>query len=210
MIRAQADAKALEKTDPKQKKKPGDKGEDKFLPYSYVAHDDVTHEAKAVLTKHGILFSPMLKEMTQEGNRTKAVVDGHFTNVDKPEETLSYLGIGYGCDGADKGPGKAMTYAKKMILQNALLLDSADDIEGDQKVAFEPSSKSEAQRDAEALTEVAVKAWADAYRDALRGCKSKKDLLRVRAENAAMMKKIPEATKDYFVDMIAGLEGTLE
>lgn len=205
MIRAQADAKALEKTKPK-----GNSEGAKFLANGYVAHDTVTHEAVRILTAQGIHFQPYLKAHAQEGNRTTVDMEGVFTNVDKPEERLTFLGFGYGVDQSDKGPGKAMSYAKKMVLSQALLLNTHEDIE-QQNTAFEPEVSAPAVRAAEATVDAAIKTWADAYRDALRGCSNKKDLARIRAENANMMKNpaVPEATKDYFVDMIAQLESSL-
>lgn len=207
MMRAQAMAEKLNKIDPKTKT---GKDDNKGLPYSYVSHDDVTHEAKRILTQNGILFSPFLTELTQDGNRTRAVVNGVFTNVDKPDERLEYLGIGYGIDGSDKGPGKALSYAKKYILQQALLLDTAEDNEANQNSEFKSDSATKAQADAEALSEAAIRTWGDAYREALRGCKTKKDLARIRAENAPMMKRVPPVTAEYFSDMIAELESALE
>ncbi len=208
MMRAQHQASALAKVDPKDKDK--GKGKEGGLPYSYVSHDDVTHEAKRVLTTNGILFSPFMQEMTQEGNRTRVVVRGVFTNVDDPADQLEFLGIGYGVDGSDKGPGKALSYAKKYILQQALMLDTAEDNEANQTTEFRPVNATKAEQESEALSDVTIKSWADAYREALRGCKTKKDLAKIRAENATMMKRIPETTAEYFIDMIAQLEGALE
>lgn len=200
MIRAQAMAKALETT------KPAAGGGAKFK--EYVSHDTVTHEAKRILPANGILFQPLIKSFTQNGNRCEVHMTGRFTNVDKPDEYLDYEGIGFGVDGSDKGPGIAMSYAKKMCIGQALLLNTKEDIE-EHSNEFKPETKPEAVRDAEATTEAAVKQWGDAFRDALRGAKSIADLKRIRAENADMMKRIPEATRDYFIDMIAQLEGAL-
>ena len=124
MIRAQAEAKKLEKTKPAE----GSEGA-KFLKNGYVAHDVVTHEAVRILTAHGIHFQPYLKSHAQDGNRTVIDMEGVFTNVDNPEERLTFLGFGYGVDGSDKGPGKAMSYAKKMVLTQALMLNTHEDIE---------------------------------------------------------------------------------
>lgn len=207
MIRAQADAKALEKT------KPAGNGEAGagFLKNGYISHDVVTHEAARLLPKHGIHFQPYLKSHTQEGNRTVVEMEGVFTNVDKPEERLSFLGFGYGIDSSDKGPGKAMSYAKKMVLSQALMLNTHEDIENhDNK--FEPETKTAAQKEAEALTEATLRSWGDAYKAALDGCKTLKDLKRIRAENANMMNHpgVPQVTKDYFIDKIQALQETLE
>jgi len=200
MIRAQAAAKALETTKPKQGS--GAKFQE------YISHDTVAHEAKRVLPQHGVLFQPLIKTFTQNGNRTEVVMTGKFTNVDNPAEYLEYEGIGYGVDSSDKGPGIAMSYAKKMVISQALLLNTKEDIE-EHSNEFKPEADSAAVREAEATTEVVIKAWADSYREALRGAKTLADLKRIRAENVSMMQKVPEATRSYFVDMITELESTL-
>ncbi len=204
MIKAQASAKALEKTKPKNTE---DKG---FLKNGYISHEVVTHEAVRILTAQGIHFQPYLVKYSQEGNRTLAEIKGVFTNVDKPDERLEFMGFGYGVDASDKGPGKAMSYAKKMVLAQALMLNTHEDIE-QSNTNFEPTVSAPAVKEAQASMEAAVKSWADAYRMALRGCINIKDLKQVRAENASMMNSptLPEATKAYFVDMIAQLEGAL-
>lgn len=205
MIRAQAAAKAIEKVKP-------DAGSDgaKFLRGGYISHDAVTHEAARLLTAQGIHFQPYVKAHSQEGNRTMVEINGVFTNVDKPEERLEFLGFGYGVDPSDKGPGKAMSYAKKMVLAQALMLNTHEDIE-QQNTTFEPAITAPAVRQAEATVDAAIKTWADAYRRALVGCSSAKELKTIRAENANMMNSpsVPQATKDYFVDMITQLESSL-
>lgn len=204
MIRAQAAARALEKTQPT-----GDGAQ--FLRNGYISHDTVTHEARRLLTMHGIHFQPYIKSHSQEGNRTIVEMEGVFTNVDKPEEKLIFLGFGYGIDSSDKGPGKALSYAKKMVLSQALLLNTHEDIE-EQNSKFEPEQKSAAVKEAEALTEATLRSWGDAYKAALDGCKNLKDLKRIRAENANMMNHpgVPQITKDYFVDKVTALQETLE
>jgi hypothetical protein len=207
MMRAQASAKALEKT---KGKSSDDKGA-AFLKNGYISHEVVTHEAVRILTAQGIHFQPYLKTHGQDGNRTTVEMEGVFTNVDKPEEQLKFLGFGYGVDGSDKGPGKAMSYAKKMVLSQALLLTTHEDIEKHDQ-AFEPQVKAGVVKDAEAAMDAAIRTWADAYRAALRGCATLKDLKQIRADNANMMNNpaVPEATKSYFVDMITNLESTLQ
>lgn len=210
MIRAQAASKALEKTDPKKGKT--DKKEAGGLPYDYVTHDDVTHEGKRVLVENGVLFVPLVDEFKQDGNRTFIKMTGRCFNVDDTTQFIDYPGYGYGVDGSDKGPGKAMSYAKKMCIQQALLLNTSEDVEADQATKYEATSRSDAEKSAAALTDVAIKSWADAYNRALTGCRTLKDLKQVRAENTPMMNNpgIPQVTKDFFLDKITALEGTLE
>ena len=205
MIRAQAAAKALEKVKPEAG---GDAA--KFLKGGYISHDAVTHEAAKLLTAHGIHFQPYVKSHAQEGNRTIVEINGVFTNVDKPEERLEFLGFGYGIDQSDKGPGKAMSYAKKMVLSQALMLNTHEDIE-ESSANFEPRVTPAAVKEAEASIDAAVKTWADAFKRALDGCADKKTLAKIRAENAHMMKShaVPDVTKEFFGAIIAQLVSDL-
>lgn len=213
MIRAQAMAKRLEK----ENKVEGNAGNgrsngggDSFFKNGYITHDAVTAESMRVLTRNGLHFQPILKSHKQDGNRTVVEIDGVITNVDNPDEQLTFPGVGYGVDSSDKGPGKAMSYAKKMCLSQALMLNTHEDIEASD-TPFEPANASAAAREAAAVTDTAIKAWADTYRAALSNCKSLPDLKRLRAENAHMMNhaRVPEITKEFFIDMITQLEGAL-
>ena len=112
---------------------------------------------------------------------------------------------------ADNASAKAYTNANKQILTKTLNMTTVEDDAG-VDVPHEPDGRGKAVRDAEAMTDAAVKSWADAYRAALRGCTTKKDLGRIRADNAHMMRNagVPQATRDYFADMISELEAALE
>lgn len=90
--------------------------------YAFVTHDAVTDEAVRVLTEHGIHFLPTLASWCQQGNRTVVEIIGHFYNVDDPTDFIALRSFGYGHDDEDKGPGKAMSYAKKYCLLQGLLL----------------------------------------------------------------------------------------
>jgi len=213
MIRAQAQAKKLEKEGAN--KPNGGSGKDRergegFYANGFITHDAVTHEAMRILTRNGLHFQPILKAYKQEGNRTIIDMDGVITNVDKPEERLVFPGFGYGVDPSDKGPGKAMSYAKKMVLSQALMLNTHEDIEA-HNTEFQPAAEPRQVKEAQAMTEATVKAWADAFKRALDGCGTQKDLKRIRAENAHMMQSehLPEVTREYFASMIAQLESDL-
>lgn len=94
----------------------------------------------------------------------------------------------------------------KMLGMSTLEDDSAE------ATPHEPEHKPRAIKNAEALTDVVIKSWADNYKAALDSCKTAKQLHQLRADNAHMMKNpgVPQVTKDYFLDKIEALEGTLE
>lgn len=181
--------------------------------YSYkgISSAQVIARAKAALIKHGILYMPEVDRASakQDGNKTTIWVTGRFENVDDPSEHIERGTFGSGTDNADNGYAKAFTNANKQILTKTLNMTTVED-ETLTEVQHQPDSKPKAQADAEALSEAAIRTWGDAYREALRGCKTKKDLSRIRAENANMMKRVPAVTAEYFADMIAELESALE
>jgi hypothetical protein len=179
--------------------------------YKGISAAQVVARAKAALIAHGVLYTAEIDRTSVklDGNKTTLWVVGTFENVDDENDKRVVGMWGEGTDNSDNGHAKAFTNGNKQILSKQLNLTTVEE-ETKTETPHERDHKNAAQRDAEALTDVAIKQWADAFRDALRGAKTVKDLARIRAENADMMKRIPEATRDYFVDMISGLEGTLE
>lgn len=212
MIRAQHQARRLEKENKQEANANGasrEKG-DAFYKNGYITHDAVTAEAMRILTANGIHYQPFVKGYKQDNNRTIVDIEGVFTNVDKPDERLVFPSFGYGVDTSDKGPGKAMSYAKKMNLSQALMLNTHEDIEA-ANVDYAPAAAPAQIKQAQAETEAAIKSWADAFKHALDACANQKDLKKIRAENAHMMQSpsLPEVTRDYFIAMIAQLESDL-
>lgn len=182
--------------------------------YSYqgISSAQVVARAKAALIRNGVLYMPEVDAKTHKvnGNKTSVWINGVFENVDDPADTIIRGAWGEGTDNADNGSAKAFTNANKQILTKTLNMTTVED-DTLTAVEHEPESKSSAVRNAEATTEATIKSWADAYREALRGCTTKQQLGKVRAENAHMMKNptIPQPTKDYFADMISELESVL-
>ena len=180
--------------------------------YSYqgISSAQVVARAKAALLANGVLYTARIDgdKVKIDGNKTVLWVVGRFENVDDDTDVREIGMWGEGTDNSDNGHAKAFTNGNKQILSKQLNLTTVDD-ERTTDTAHERTPRSPAQREAEALSDVAIKQWADAYRDALRGAQSIKDLKRIRAENADMMKRVPDATREYFADLIAGLEGTL-
>jgi hypothetical protein len=87
--------------------------------------------------------------LDSEGKPIEKIVTGYvctifmeftFINPDAPEERMVAQGYGMGLDTQDKATGKAMSYAKKYALLNALLLETGDDPEKDVHVNVTPYS----------------------------------------------------------------------
>ncbi len=185
---AQNDAKKMEKNgknnNPKNK-------------FDYVTGDDIVNESKRILIKRGILFIPTIDSHEQVENRTQVRVLAKFINVDKPEELFESFAIGYGCDGQDKGPGKAYSYACKYVLAKTLMLNTSDDIEEFDE-EFKPAQALEsAERD--------VKLWSSNLKRAIESCTSYDALKKIRSDNSEMMKRpvVPDVTREYFENEIS-------
>lgn len=183
----------------------------KLYKYKGITSAQIVTRAKEALTGNGVLYWPEITKdaITVNGNQTAVFLVGHFINVDDPADRMTFSAWGSDTDNAGKGFMKALTNANKQVLSKALMMSTVED-ESTTDVAHEPEAKPRAQAEAEALSDMAIKTWADAYRQALLGCKNKRDLARVRSENAGMMKRVPAVTQEYFGDMIASLESTLE
>jgi hypothetical protein len=97
------------------------------MQYTIVSHDAVTAKVRPILQKHGVVYYPRAMAIEQVGNRTQAVFDVRFENIDDREDFIDVATFGYGVDPQDKGPGKAMSYGVKYALLKVLGLETGDD-----------------------------------------------------------------------------------
>lgn len=182
--------------------------------YSYkgITGAQIVARAKSALVAHGVLYTPVVQRdsLKMDGNRTMIWVDGTFVNVDDKTDCMTLGAYGEGIDNAGNAFAKAFTNANKQILSKSLNMTTVED-DTPSEIQHEPSGGGAAVREADAATDVAVKTWADAFKRALDSCGSLNELKKIRAENAHMMKsdRVPDATRDYFINKIAGLEGAL-
>ena len=97
------------------------------MQYTIVSHDAVTSKVRPILHKHGIVYYPRDMHVNQSGNRTEACFNVRFENIDDRTDFIDVATFGYGVDGQDKGPGKAMSYGVKYALLKVLGLETGDD-----------------------------------------------------------------------------------
>lgn len=103
----------------------------KGMQYRTVSHDKVTAKVRPALLDAGIVYYPVRCDYVQNGNRTECSVTVRFVNVDEPADFFDVPTLGFGVDGQDKGPGKAMSYAVKYALLKALGLETGEDPDED-------------------------------------------------------------------------------
>jgi hypothetical protein len=106
--------------------------------YRFVSHDQVTEKIHPLLVKHGVVILPTVEESIQDNNRTEVKLLMQFINIDVPTDVVTIRTIGYGIDGSDKGPGKAISYAYKYGILKTFCLETGDDPDQDQSAVYEP------------------------------------------------------------------------
>lgn len=122
--------------------------------YKAVTHDAVTAQVRPAMIKFGIICYPVLIKsvmnppmVNMDGTQAKqmryeATYDFHVINADKPEETFVSRIEAHAMDNADKAPGKAMSYAKKIFVLKLFDIESGDD---EESRYTEPENKSLSQ-----------------------------------------------------------------
>lgn len=115
-----------------------------YTQYKYATHQDITAAIKpimiawrvhmqVIITDHSyeqIRVMELNRKQEQEEKikfRSSAHVTLTFTNVDNPEEKLTYNGYGTGADAQNREDGIAHTYAYKNALIKAFMIESGDE-----------------------------------------------------------------------------------
>ena len=101
-----------------------------------VRYDEVMAMIRELLIKHGIVMVMRQTSMDQIGGlegKNQKVYQGSYemdlVNMDKPEEKVTHTAYAHGMDGGDKAPGKAHTYAAKLMLVKGFGIETGEDEE---------------------------------------------------------------------------------
>ena len=100
-----------------------------------IKYDEVMAMIRNLLIKHGIVMVVRQLEMDYlggvEGTKQK-VYQGRYeldlVNIDTPSE-VTHTTYAHGMDGGDKAPGKAQTYAMKILLVKGFGIETGEDEE---------------------------------------------------------------------------------
>lgn len=95
--------------------------------YNYLSEAKTTAEMRKQLIKHKLVLLPIQAEETKEGQITKGMYTYRLLNAENPEEYIDLMAGGQGHDSADKGSGKASTYAYKYLMWRTFAIPSNDD-----------------------------------------------------------------------------------
>lgn len=101
-----------------------------------IKYDTVIAMLRPLLIKHGVVMVvnqlKMISLGAVEGTKQK-VYEGDYSlelvNMDKPDEKITHTTSAHGMDGGDKAPGKAQTYAVKIMLTKGFALETGEDEE---------------------------------------------------------------------------------
>ena len=116
-----------------------------------VLYDDVAAMLKPLFVEHGIALeiNQSSLELVSSVSTNQKVYQGAyevaFINIDNPSEKSIHSVIAQGMDGGDKAPGKASTYALKLILTKVFLLESGVNEESRAEIAAKNETISQEQ-----------------------------------------------------------------
>jgi hypothetical protein len=118
-----------------------------------IKYDEVIAMLREHLITHGVVMvvNQISMEMVSEVGKQK-IYQGHYTmdlvNMDKPDEFVKHSAFAQGMDGGDKGPGKASTYAMKIMLVKGFGIETGEDeesrsekIEGDELISKDQAAE---------------------------------------------------------------------
>lgn len=101
-----------------------------------IKYDEVMAMLREHLINHGIVMVVRQLEMECIGGldgKNQKIYQGLYemqlVNIDAPEEIVVHTAYAQGMDGGDKGPGKAHTYAVKMMLVKGFGIETGEDEE---------------------------------------------------------------------------------
>lgn len=114
--------------------------------YNYLSEAKTTAEMRKQLVKYKLVFLPIEAKETKEGQVTHGVYTYRLVNAENPEEYIVLQAGGQGHDSADKGSGKASSYAYKYLMWRTFAIPSNDDpdqVSSDEIVQTERNKKIE-------------------------------------------------------------------
>ena len=101
-----------------------------------IKYDEVMAMIRDLLIKHGIVMVIRQTEMESMGGvegTKQQVYQGRYEmdliNMDEPSEIVTHSTYAHGMDGGDKAPGKAQTYAVKIMLVKGFGIETGEDEE---------------------------------------------------------------------------------
>lgn len=95
--------------------------------YNYLSESKTTAEMRKQLVKHKLVILPIGVNEEVRGQITQGKYTYKLVNAENPEEFIILESGGQGHDSADKGSGKASSYAYKYLMWRTFAIPSNDD-----------------------------------------------------------------------------------
>jgi hypothetical protein len=95
--------------------------------YNYLSEAKTTETLREQFVKHKIVMLPLLASESKDGQVTHGTYTYRLINAEEPGEYIDLMACGQGHDSADKGSGKASSYAYKYLLWRTFAIPSNDD-----------------------------------------------------------------------------------
>jgi hypothetical protein len=130
--------------------------------YIAVSHDTVARLLHPILAKEGIVVKVTLLDSSKEMMKDMVFYSGRYSLslIDADDgDSIEYVGEAHAMDVGDKAPGKALSYATKMLLLKAFLLETGENDE--ERVEVEEKAETISEEDAEDIMELAEKSGTD-------------------------------------------------
>ncbi len=174
----------------------------------------VLSEVRPLFLKHGVDMTPNLAERAYTGNRCDVLIDFTFERTDDSDEARVIRWGGAGTDNGDKAFAKAGTNAvKEMLKKRFLITDREDAKEAEESVEHKTDSEIGRREldDAKGRAADSIVGWASTFKAALEGCKDKRAVGRLQAENAERLASpdLPAVTRTFFNELIERLKREL-
>lgn len=113
--------------------------------YNYLSEAKTTAEMRKQLIKHKLVILPIGVQEEVRGQITQGKYTYKLVDAENPEEFIILESGGQGHDSADKGSGKASSYAYKYLMWRTFAIPSNDD--PDQVSSDEIKAKADTQAD---------------------------------------------------------------
>lgn len=175
----------------------------------------ILSEFRPLLSKFGVDMYPNLVERAYTGNRCDVLIDFTFERTDDSDETQVIRWAGAGTDNGDKAFAKAGTNALKELLKKRFLITDRDDAKEESEAVEHKTDDGVSREALEAAKEfgrAALEKWATAFKAALEGAQTVKDVERLERDNKAQLisESLPAVTRAFFIELLVKRKADLK
>jgi hypothetical protein len=119
--------------------------------YNYLSEAKTTETFRDPFVKYKLVLLPINAVEFKDGQITHGTYTYRLINAENPEEWVDLMSCGQGHDTADKGSGKASSYAYKYLLWRTFAVPSNDDPDQISSDEISATASEETRRSAERI-----------------------------------------------------------